>query len=99
MPGEVKTSSRQIMHEPFRVTAGLQDQPPESIRHTVYPVQEHLKTGLLIELLRRGGIKSALVFTRTEWRANRPAQILCDAVPRPTPTSVRGKSLDPRIQD
>ncbi|OLE77015.1 hypothetical protein AUG19_01625 [archaeon 13_1_20CM_2_54_9] len=79
IPREVEQLARQIMQEPFRVTAGLQDQPPESIRHTVYPVQEHLKTGLLIELLRRGGIKSALVFTRTKWRANRLAQSLFDA--------------------
>jgi len=99
IPREVEQLARQIMQEPFRVTAGLQDQPPESIRHTVYPVQEHLKTGLLIELLRRGGIKSALVFTRTKWRANRLAQSLCDAVPRPTRKSFRGKSLDLRIQD
>jgi ATP-dependent RNA helicase RhlE len=79
IPREVEQLARQIMHEPLRVTAGQQDTPPESIHHTVYPVQEYLKTGLLIELLRRGGIKSVLVFTRTKWRANRLAQDLFNA--------------------
>src|SRR6266581_1336272 len=79
IPREVEQLARQIMHEPLRVTAGQQDQPPTSIHHTVYPVQEYLKTGLLIELLKRGGIKSALVFTRTKWRANRLAQDLFEA--------------------
>ncbi len=76
IPREVEHLAREIMHEPFRVTAGRQDQPPESIRHTVYPVRDYLKTSLLVELLRRGGIKSALVFTRTKWRADRLAQEL-----------------------
>ncbi len=79
IPLEVEQLARQIMREPLRVTAGLQDQPPESIHHTVYPVQDHLKTSLLIELLRRRDMKSALVFTRTKWRANRLAQDLFDA--------------------
>ncbi len=79
IPREVEHLARDIMHEPLRVTAGRQDQPPESIRHTAYPVQEYLKTGLLVELLRRGGIKSALVFTRTKWRADRLAQDLFEA--------------------
>ena len=76
IPREVEHLAREIMHEPFRVTAGRQDQPPESIRHTVYPVRDYLKTSLLVELLRRGGMKSALVFTRTKWRADRLAQEL-----------------------
>ncbi len=76
IPREVEQLARQIMHEPLRVTAGQQYQPPKSIHHTVYPVQEHLKTRILIELLQRGGIKSVLVFTRTKWRANRLAQDL-----------------------
>ena len=79
IPREVEHLAREIMHEPLRVTVGRQDQPPESIRHTVYPVQEHLKTRLLAELLRREGTKSALVFTRTKWRADRLARELFEA--------------------
>ncbi len=76
IPREVEVLAREIMHDPLRVTAGVQDRPPDAIRHTVYPVRDYLKTGLLVELLRRGGIKSALVFTRTKWRADRLAQEL-----------------------
>src|SRR5213594_1364044 len=64
IPKEIEQLAREIMNNPLRVTAGPQDQPPETIRHTVYPVQDYLKTGILVELLKRGGIKSALVFTR-----------------------------------
>jgi len=79
IPREVEHLAREIMHEPLRVTVGRQDQPPESIRHTAYPVQEYLKTGLLVELLRRERMKSALVFTRTKWRADRLARELIEA--------------------
>jgi superfamily II DNA/RNA helicase len=41
------------------------------IRHAVYPVPRHLKTELLIELLRGDGLNSVIVFTRTKHMADR----------------------------
>ncbi len=79
IPREVEHLAREIMHDPLRVTVGRQDQPPDSIRHTVYPVKDYLKTRLLVELLRRERMKSALVFTRTKWRADRLARELFEA--------------------
>src|SRR5207244_6136011 len=49
IPREVEGLAHEIMHDPLRVTAGVQDKPPAAIRHTVYPVRDYLKTGLLVE--------------------------------------------------
>jgi ATP-dependent RNA helicase RhlE len=42
----------------------------------VYPVAQDVKSSLLLELIKRGDMKSALVFTRTKHRANRLADFL-----------------------
>jgi ATP-dependent RNA helicase RhlE len=42
----------------------------------VYPVPQHLKPALLVELVKRGVMPQALVFTRTKHRANRLAEHL-----------------------
>jgi ATP-dependent RNA helicase RhlE len=46
------------------------------VSHSLYPVQQHLKTALLKELLRKTDTESVLVFTRTKHRASRVAQQL-----------------------
>jgi len=43
------------------------------------PIEERLKTPLLLEMLDRGDIRTALVFTRTKHRANRLAEKLSRA--------------------
>src|ERR1700681_2634993 len=50
--------------------------PATGITQAVYPVAAHLKTDLLLELLKRGEIRDALVFTRTKHRADRLARAL-----------------------
>jgi ATP-dependent RNA helicase RhlE len=47
---------------------------PATVSHALYPVPEHLKTALLLELIRHAGGGSVLVFTRTKHRAKRLAQ-------------------------
>lgn len=76
IPPEVERLARHIMRDPLRITVGRQDQPPETIRHTVYPVPKHLKTPLLDILLRREEKKSVLVFTKTRRGADRLARHL-----------------------
>jgi ATP-dependent RNA helicase RhlE len=44
-----------------------------TVTHALYPVVEHLKLALLLELIRRAGSESILVFTRTKHRAKRVA--------------------------
>ena len=50
--------------------------PAVGITQAVYPVAAELKSALLLELLKRGDMKEALVFTRTKHRANRLASYL-----------------------
>jgi ATP-dependent RNA helicase RhlE len=47
------------------------DSPAETIDHCFYPVPSHLKTDLLLGLLKSMDSQSVLVFTRTKHRANR----------------------------
>jgi len=50
--------------------------PAVGITHAVYPVPAELKSALLVELLKRGEIKSVIAFTRTKHRANRLTEYL-----------------------
>jgi ATP-dependent RNA helicase RhlE len=45
--------------------------PAVTVSHALYPVEQHLKTGLLLELLKHTDTESVLVFTRTKHRAKR----------------------------
>lgn len=48
--------------------------PAKTVSHALYPCDHHLKTSLLIHLLRETETNSVLVFTRTKHRANKVAQ-------------------------
>ena len=45
--------------------------PASTVAHALYPVDQHLKTALLLELLRHTDTESVLIFTRTKHRAKR----------------------------
>jgi ATP-dependent RNA helicase RhlE len=70
--------------------------PATTVSHALYPVKQHLKTALLIELLRRTETKSVLVFARTKYRTERVAQQLKRAGFRAT--SLQGDLSQPRRQ-
>jgi ATP-dependent RNA helicase RhlE len=53
--------------------------PATGITQAVYPVTQDRKADLLLALLRKGSVKSVLVFTRTKHRANRLADRLVRA--------------------
>ena len=74
-PKEVEKLSAQILNNPERITLGLA-RPVHTVAHTLYPVSQHLKKGLLIKLLKETKTKSVLVFTRTKHRATRLAKQL-----------------------
>ncbi len=76
MPPPIVQLSREILRDPVHIGVERQSRPAASIDQAVYPVPEDLKPALLIELLRRETITSAIVFTRTKHRANRLAEIL-----------------------
>jgi superfamily II DNA/RNA helicase len=75
MPEDVGRLAREILHKPVTVQVA-HTRPLETITHALYPVAAHLKSPLLLALLKRTGTGSVLVFTRTKHRAKRVAQQL-----------------------
>ncbi len=76
MPAPIVTLSREMLRDPVAINIERRSAPAVGITQAVYPVPQELKTGLLLELARRGEIGSAIVFTRTKHRANRLAEYL-----------------------
>lgn len=74
MPLEIEQLSRSIMRNPVRISVSPPHRPPSKIRHEVYPVPQHLKTNLLVQVLGREDMMSVLVFVRTKRRADRVAR-------------------------
>ncbi len=70
---ELQMLANQNMRKPERVDAGT-NTAVKTVTHALYPVGQHLKTALLLELLRATKTNSVLIFTRTKHRANRVAQ-------------------------
>jgi ATP-dependent RNA helicase RhlE len=79
MPPEIESLSRSIMRDPVRISVSAPHRPPPTIRHEVYPVAQHLKTGLLLRLLGREDMLSVLVFVRTKRRADRVSRQVGEA--------------------
>ncbi|MFC1914624.1 DEAD/DEAH box helicase [Chloroflexota bacterium] len=78
MPENIRRLVREIMHNPVTVQIGRR-LPAKTVSHALYPVQQHLKTTLLKEILNKIKTDSVLVFTRTKHRAERVAQQLVRA--------------------
>jgi len=72
MPDDVRRLARESMRDPLTVKIG-EDGPVSTVSHAIYPVEHHLKTALLMNLLKRTETESVLVFTRTKHRATRLA--------------------------
>ncbi|MBI2355366.1 MAG: DEAD/DEAH box helicase [Deltaproteobacteria bacterium] len=70
MPDDIRRLANDILVEPVTVQVGS-TAPPVTVTHALYPVAQHLKTPLLLELLRHTDTESVLVFTRTKHRAKR----------------------------
>jgi len=75
MPDNIKRLTREILHDPVTVQID-HTLPAKTVSHVLYPVQPHLKTNLLEEVLYQTETNSVLVFTRTKHRAERVAQQL-----------------------
>jgi len=78
MPENIRRLAREILHDPVTVQVDRQ-LPAKTVSHVLYPVQQHLKTALLKEILNGTQTESVLVFTRTKHRAERVAQQLVRA--------------------
>ncbi|HOD36524.1 MAG TPA: DEAD/DEAH box helicase [Syntrophales bacterium] len=73
MPDDIRTLAQEILHNPVTVQVG-EAAPVSSVSHYLYPVEQHLKTSLLMKLLDRTDTASVLIFTRTKDRATRLAR-------------------------
>jgi ATP-dependent RNA helicase RhlE len=76
MPQPIAALAQEMLKNPETISLQRQAAPAVGITQAVYPVPQHLKTGLLLHLLKRGLLQQALVFTRTKHRANRVAEYL-----------------------
>jgi ATP-dependent RNA helicase RhlE len=70
MPAEIRGLAREILRDPVTVQVDTVA-PAATVTHALYPVAQHLKTPLLLELLRHTDTESVLIFTRTKYRAKR----------------------------
>ena len=76
MPPEIAALSRDMLKDPVVINRERRSQPATGITQAIYPVPHHLKSSLLLALLRGGEVQDALVFTRTKHRADRLAKFL-----------------------
>jgi ATP-dependent RNA helicase RhlE len=70
MPDDIRRLASEILTNPVTIQVGS-TAPPVTVSHAIYPVAQHLKTALLLELLQHTDTESVLVFTRTKHRAKR----------------------------
>ena len=70
MPEEICRLAMDVLNDPVTVQVG-HTAPADTVSHALYPVEQHLKTSLLMELLRHTDTESVLIFTRTKHRAKR----------------------------
>jgi ATP-dependent RNA helicase RhlE len=76
MPAPIAELAREMLHSPATINLERRAVPAVGITQALYPVAQHLKASLLMELLRRDEVRDALVFTRTKHRADRLARAL-----------------------
>jgi ATP-dependent RNA helicase RhlE len=72
-PPEVELLASQSLTNPQRISMGI-SKPANTVAHALYPVPSHLKSALLIKLLKQIDSDSVLVFTRTKHRADKVAR-------------------------
>ena len=78
MPDDIRRLVKEVLHNPVTVQIG-RTAPAASVSHALYPVQQNLKTALLMELLYQTKTDSVLVFVRTKHRVERLAEQLYKA--------------------
>lgn len=69
MPQAIISLTHRYLMDPVRIEIDTA-RPPDTIKQQIYPVPKHLKTSLLIELLKSRNVESALIFTRTKQAAD-----------------------------
>jgi len=76
MPAPIVQLAHEMLKNAVTVNLERKAAPAVGITQAAYPVAQELKSSLLVTLLKRGDVKSVLIFTRTKHRANRLATFL-----------------------
>ncbi|HSM61317.1 MAG TPA: DEAD/DEAH box helicase [Longimicrobiales bacterium] len=76
LPPPIEALTREMLRAPARIALQKRAAPAQGVTQAIYPVPASLKASLLVELLERGLMDEALVFTRTKHRADRLAKLL-----------------------
>jgi ATP-dependent RNA helicase RhlE len=71
MPPPIEKLARELLRDPVKIALQRKAAPAQGVSQTLYPVPSALKGALLVDLIKRGPIDDALVFTRTKHRADR----------------------------
>jgi ATP-dependent RNA helicase RhlE len=77
-PPEVELLAKQSLNDPQKIAMGI-SRPAHTVTHALYPVPAHLKSALLLKLLKQIESDSVLVFTRTKHRADKVARQIAHA--------------------
>jgi len=78
MPAPIAVLAGEMLRDPARIQLARKAAPAAGIAQAVYPVAQERKAELLAELLEKGDMKDALVFTRTKHRADRLTHYLTE---------------------
>jgi ATP-dependent RNA helicase RhlE len=78
MPAGIRRLVSETLHDPITIQID-RTLPAKTVSHALYPVEQHLKTALLKDILNKTKTDSVLVFTRTKHRARRLAEQLVTA--------------------
>ena len=73
---EIETLTHEFLQSPKTVEIGRRANPAETVTQLVYEIPKHLKTALLIHLLRDPSLNTVLIFSRTKHGADRIARAL-----------------------
>jgi len=76
LPPPVVKLANDMLIDPVTINLERRAIPAEGVRQVVYPVRHELKPALLLHLLERDEMSSALVFTRTRDRADLTGEYL-----------------------
>lgn len=77
-PPEVELLAAQSLTNPQKISMGI-SKPAHTVTHALYPVPAHLKSALLLRLLKQIESDSVLIFTRTKHRADKVARQVAHA--------------------
>ena len=73
---EIESLTHEFQHQPKLIQIGRRSNPAETVTQLVYEVPRHLKTSLLVHLLKEPNMDMVLVFTRMKHAADRLARQL-----------------------